>query len=242
MYSMSLFQLPKGLIHEIQRLSNRFWWGSDAKKHRIHWCAWEWLSPKSEGGLGFRNLEISNRALLANQCWRLLKNPNSLATRILKGCYYKDCGLLDAPNNSRASFIWKSLVWEQHFLLEDMELILKIPTGPSWSADTMLWHYERNDKHSVKSCYWLGCKMAEEPGTSNATSLTQWWNFLLKMNVASKIKIFIWRACFDWIPTSANLARPKVSANGKCLVCNDAVDSTLHALWNYKSLKAIRAE
>ncbi|KAK2652206.1 hypothetical protein Ddye_012062 [Dipteronia dyeriana] len=131
---------------------------------------------------------------------------------------------------------------QQHFLPEDMEAILKIPTGPSGFADTMLWHYKGYERYSVKSGYWLRCKMVEESGTSNATSLTQWWNFLWKMNVPLKIIFFIWRACFDWIPTTANLARQKVSVSGRCPVCNDATDSTLHALWNCKNLKAIRAE
>ncbi|KAK2661256.1 hypothetical protein Ddye_007789 [Dipteronia dyeriana] len=117
MYSMSLFRLPKGLIQEIQRLTNRFWWGSNAKNRRIHWCAWDHLfKPKHEGGLGFRNLEISNWALLANQCWRLLKNPDSLAAKILKGCYHKNCGFLEAPKKSGASFHWTSLVWGKELL------------------------------------------------------------------------------------------------------------------------------
>ncbi|KAK2639192.1 hypothetical protein Ddye_026987 [Dipteronia dyeriana] len=88
---------------------------------------------------------------------------------------------------------------QQHFLPEDAEAILKIPTGPSGSVDTMLLHYEGNGRYNVKS-----------------------------------------GVCFDWIPTSANLARRKVSVSGRCHVCNDAADSTLHALWNCKNMKAIR--
>ncbi|KAK2638818.1 hypothetical protein Ddye_026613 [Dipteronia dyeriana] len=114
--------------------------------------------------MSFRNLEISNCALFASQCWRILKNPDSLAARILKGCYYKDCGLLDAPNNPR--------LLQQHFLPEYVEAILKIPTGPSGSADTMLWHYEGNERYNVKSGYWLGCKMVEE----SDSTLHALWN------------------------------------------------------------------
>ncbi|KAK3228412.1 hypothetical protein Dsin_000293 [Dipteronia sinensis] len=52
----------------------------------MHWCTWDRLcKPKVDRGLGFRNLEIFNRAFLARQCWRVLKSLNCLAAKTLKG-------------------------------------------------------------------------------------------------------------------------------------------------------------
>ncbi|KAK3223069.1 hypothetical protein Dsin_010094 [Dipteronia sinensis] len=65
---------------------------------------------KSEGELGFRNLESSNRAFVAKQGWRILKHLNSLAARILKGCYFKHCSFLEARKNSSASYVWSYLI------------------------------------------------------------------------------------------------------------------------------------
>ncbi|KAK3225459.1 hypothetical protein Dsin_005321 [Dipteronia sinensis] len=97
-YAMGIFRLPKGLIKEIQRLCARFWWGGTDENRKIHWCAWDRLcSAKSEGGLGFRNLETFNRALFANQGWRILKNPNSLAAKTLKGCYFEGLQFPESP-------------------------------------------------------------------------------------------------------------------------------------------------
>jgi hypothetical protein len=47
-------------------------------------------SAKSEGGLGFRDLDMFNKALLAKQGWRLLQNPDSLTAKIFQAKYYSN--------------------------------------------------------------------------------------------------------------------------------------------------------
>ncbi|WCJ23840.1 Ribonuclease H-like superfamily protein [Euphorbia peplus] len=61
------------------------------------------------GGLGFRWLRSFNIALLAKQCWRILKSPESLCSRILKAKYFNETNFLDAPSCSSPSFFWKGL-------------------------------------------------------------------------------------------------------------------------------------
>ena len=43
---------------------------------------------KMNGGIGFRNLQAFNLAMLAKQGWRLISNPNSLVAQIYKARYY----------------------------------------------------------------------------------------------------------------------------------------------------------
>jgi hypothetical protein len=62
--------------------------------------SWEWLStPKSLGGLGYRDMVLFNQAMLGRQCWRLLPEPLSLCARVLKGRYfpYGDFGMQKNP-------------------------------------------------------------------------------------------------------------------------------------------------
>lgn len=46
----------------------RFWWSKGEKESKIHWLAWDRMTEaKENGGLGFKDLEAFNLALLRKQ-------------------------------------------------------------------------------------------------------------------------------------------------------------------------------
>ncbi|KAK1553045.1 hypothetical protein Q3G72_027785 [Acer saccharum] len=70
----------------------------------------------------------------------------------------------------------------------------------------------------------------------------KWWNILWKLNMPLKVKIFIWRACHDWIPTFVNLGKRGMDVDLSCSLCKNGNESTLHALWNCQKLKYARLD
>ena len=109
-YIMSYFQLPKSLCDELEKMMRNFWWGQKNQESKIAWISWRKMcKPKSLGGLGFRNLQAFNLALLAKQAWRILTNPSSLAARILKVKYFPYCDVISASLGSNPSYTWRSI-------------------------------------------------------------------------------------------------------------------------------------
>ncbi|KAF5454761.1 hypothetical protein F2P56_024401 [Juglans regia] len=118
-YTMSVFKLPKRLCRDINLLLSRFWWDNQQGESSICWRKWEKMGKqKSKGGLGFRDVESFNMALLAKQGWRLIKNPMSLAARVFKEKYFRQSNFMDAKLNSQPSLIWRS-IWQARDLVKD---------------------------------------------------------------------------------------------------------------------------
>nr|XP_029146216.1 uncharacterized protein LOC114924798 [Arachis hypogaea] len=97
----------------------RFWWAASGKERGIHWKNWESITEsKSNGGLGFKDLENQNLAYLAKQAWRVLKNPNAIWVQTLKSIYFPDGNFWTASGKKGASWIWRSLLQGRKLLKE----------------------------------------------------------------------------------------------------------------------------
>ncbi|XP_062151891.1 uncharacterized mitochondrial protein AtMg00310-like [Alnus glutinosa] len=109
-YCMGVFQLTISLCKEINSLMQKFWWGHMANTSKIHWLSWDKMGlAKSAGGLSFRDLVLFNKALLAKQGWRIIKEPNSIAVLILKAKYFPHSGFMEANLGTRPSYAWRSI-------------------------------------------------------------------------------------------------------------------------------------
>ncbi|XP_012842424.1 PREDICTED: uncharacterized protein LOC105962657 [Erythranthe guttata] len=95
-YAISCFKLSRYFTDEVKGSMAKFRW-KDNRGKGIHWikCPDMCLS-KGCGGLGFRNLDAFNPALLAKQVWHLLVSPDSLLGRIYKARYHPQSDIFGA--------------------------------------------------------------------------------------------------------------------------------------------------
>jgi hypothetical protein len=103
-YIMGVFKLPVSMCDKLTLLIGKFWWGEDNGQRKVHWVAWDkMLIPKVKGGMGFRDMRLFNKALIARQAWRLIQFPGSLCARLLKAKYYPNGELVDSVFTGMAS-------------------------------------------------------------------------------------------------------------------------------------------
>jgi hypothetical protein len=109
-FSMACFKLPRGLCQYINALVRKSWWGSKEGERKPSWVSWkEMCKPKHMGGLGFRDIEVINLALLARQGWRMLHQLDSLSGRVLKARYFANVDMLHAEIGTAPSQVWRAL-------------------------------------------------------------------------------------------------------------------------------------
>ncbi|KAJ4805083.1 RNA-directed DNA polymerase (Reverse transcriptase)-related family protein [Rhynchospora pubera] len=111
-YFMSVFLLPKWLLKSVVKERSRFLWGSNmVGKQKVHLMAWNRIClPKAVGGLGIKELQLQNQALLLRWLWKLYTDRSSLwflATSSLYSGAFNSASPLTW--NQMGSFFWIDL-------------------------------------------------------------------------------------------------------------------------------------
>jgi hypothetical protein len=104
---------------------------------------------------------------------------------------------------------WDSQKLQTLFLPMDHELIMSIPLSTRGQDDFWAWHYDRSGVFSVRTAYRMLVETREKRTTwlderacsSGATGEDKEWSALLKVQVPSKIKVFLWRHARQSLPT-----------------------------------------
>ena len=137
-YSMSIFKLPRRVCEGINSVLAKYWWEQTQNEKKIHWINWNRLyTPKSKGGMGFRDICAFNLTMLAKQAWRLVTGSHSLFFRVYKTRYFPCCSFMDAELGHNPSFVWHSLLVARDLIQEGS--LWKIGNGQSVQVNYNKW-------------------------------------------------------------------------------------------------------
>lgn len=93
----------------------------------------------------------------------------------------------------------------------------------------------------VKARYQKLCQEANSTAASSSDSShkSTFWKRIWKLHIPNKIKLFVWRACSNALPTKDNLKKKKILEDAKSNAYPLDQEKTLHALWSCETLNKI---
>lgn len=114
---LAVFLLPKSITKKLSSMLMHYWWKGSEKIKGICWVKRSTLNmPKGMGGIGLRNMEFYNKALLVKQALRIHQNPQLLVAIVMFSAYKRsslEAGLTDSIH-PRASWGFRGLARSIH--------------------------------------------------------------------------------------------------------------------------------
>ncbi|KAA3486702.1 reverse transcriptase [Gossypium australe] len=238
LYEMQCFLFPKKLCSQLENIMNRFWWANNKTKSGIHWSCWDALClPKFDGGLGFKNLVLFNKALLAKQVWHILTQPQCLLARLVLTLLLPSVASVTLEILSKKACCGKLArvtVSISGMILDTAIRILSIPISRGSSEDTLVWKFEGSGVYSVRSGYRPLATSLVRTSVYNSSNedFKDFYKGLWGLNVPSKTKIHVWRLFNNLIPHSCNLVKRKLAVDSACPLCKGDLENLNHLLWS----------
>ncbi|GJS07198.1 RNA-directed DNA polymerase, eukaryota, reverse transcriptase zinc-binding domain protein, partial [Tanacetum coccineum] len=133
-YWATVFLLPQAIIDEINSLLKGFLWNQDEKANGKAKVAWKNLcKPKCQGGLGLKNLNIWNKALISKHLWHVAMEKDSLWVKWINTYKLKGKSIWEVNEDVNDSWGWRNILRMRHLVRKHM--FKKIGDG----AKTSMW-------------------------------------------------------------------------------------------------------
>lgn len=172
-------------------------------------------SPNSSASFTWKSICSALEVIRKGVCWRV---GNGLNIDIWKdGWIPRDTCFTPITLNLKQHINMKvatlidlsSGTWDEEIISEmfwnyDMEQILRISLPVSSGTDVRVWHFTQHGHFSVRSAYFLArdLKKSNLMNAAGGTSpMVMNWNWVWQIKTPNKIKVFLWRALRDNLPT-----------------------------------------
>lgn len=133
-YQMSLYLLPKTIVHKLDKIRRSFFWKGGRLKKKYHLIRWTQIcKSKKKEGLGIKDIRKMNISLLCKWWWRL-ETENGLWQKIIRHKYIKSKAICTVKHRQSDSPIWADLLKIRDIYLQGRKF--KVGNGKT----TLFWH------------------------------------------------------------------------------------------------------
>ncbi|KAJ3696111.1 hypothetical protein LUZ60_001488 [Juncus effusus] len=222
---MQAMKLPKWVILQLERLLRAFLWkGQSECKPGSCQISWRKAAlPTANGGLGIKNIQTQNDALLLKNLWKLDNDEDSLWSYFIRLLYRtSNVAQLEEVHPQRLSF----------FMTEIRDLLPAYNTSTSRrTPNEVTWRWDNKDTFSSKSAY----NFLINPGKKY-----EWQRALWTIKAPPNIKFFLWLCCHNRANTTDILRKKGWPHNDKCSLCNVTLETRDHLFMDCSFTNATR--
>jgi hypothetical protein len=130
------------------------------------------------------------------------------------------------------------------FMEDEAKHICQMVVSPLAQRDRLVWMGNKNGHYTVRSGYHFAMEGVdrEEGCTSDSSGLSQLWQKVWNFRGPRALKMFLWRACNNILPTKENLYKRKIVDNPQCDICGADTETVGHILWSCVAAKDVWLE
>ena len=220
---LSILPFPKGVKDKVISLCRNFLWGGKATSYKHPLVAWrEICRPKSEGGLGFIDLNACNSALLSKFIWNLQTKNDSLWVKWIHQIYLKWSSFGEYVSTKQDSQIIKQLI-----LIRD-QIVLE--EGNSPAALLKMHQWTTLARFKSKACY----DFFRPKGFAVCWAKLVWHHSLLP-----KHAFILWLSLKERLLTRDKLIDQ--IEDSSCILCGAPIESVNHLFFHCSGVNQIWA-
>ncbi|XP_074283457.1 uncharacterized protein LOC141608004 [Silene latifolia] len=109
-YWASMFILPKGIIRSIEATCRNYLWDNGTEYRRTPLVAWEKVClPKEEGGLGLKNQEVRNKAMVGRLVNWIAENRDSIWVQWVQWNHIRGRDWFEYTPSTSSSWVWRRI-------------------------------------------------------------------------------------------------------------------------------------
>lgn len=109
---------------------------------------------------------------------------------------------------------------------------LAMPLSSQLPEDIRVWRFTKHGFFTVRSAYHSAVRLYSTVAARQASSssISMMWKKLWEIKVIPRIKMFLWRACTESLPTRVKLWQRKCMDDPRCILCGEEEESLNHLM------------
>ncbi|XP_058776799.1 uncharacterized protein LOC131651145 [Vicia villosa] len=199
-FTMSFYKVPSRVVKNFTSIQNKFLWGGVEEKRKIHWVKWSDVTlPFEDGGLGVKNINLFNFALLCKWRWRILEGSNSLWYKVLKSRFKVHSGFSNPFWES--SWLDERPLREAFPIIFDKSFLKKVSVAAIGGWEEGIWKWGDlglkegvlGDEGAVSMYGALKCRLEDFRGMKEGRDAVVWMG---KADTGSTYSV---ASCYEYI-------------------------------------------